>query len=160
MADYQSTHTGAEIDAGIDLLDKNSATSGQVLTADGVGGASWQNASGGSGGTQLYMHTIQITTGDTEIYNFISKQQSSIISYADFETFILSGDWQFISGRRMHGTEIISMNVYFNTDSGEALLNTIAITEYNQDGNTVVYTEDILGDLGNAISYNDEVTPL
>lgn len=47
MANYQSTHTGAEIDAGIDLLDKNSATQGQVLTANGAGGASWQNASGG-----------------------------------------------------------------------------------------------------------------
>lgn len=40
---YQSVHSGAEIDAGIDLLDKNSATQGQVLTANGTGGASWQN---------------------------------------------------------------------------------------------------------------------
>lgn len=45
MATYQSTHTGAEIDAGIDLLDKNNATEGQVLTANGTGGATWQNAS-------------------------------------------------------------------------------------------------------------------
>lgn len=44
MANYQSTHTGAEIDAGIDLLNSNSATSGQVLTANGTGGASWQDA--------------------------------------------------------------------------------------------------------------------
>ena len=43
MAKYQSTHTGAEIDAGIDLLNSNSATSGQVLTANGTGGASWQD---------------------------------------------------------------------------------------------------------------------
>ena len=48
MANYQSTHTGAEIDAGINLLDKNSATQGQVLTANGTGGANWQNASGGA----------------------------------------------------------------------------------------------------------------
>lgn len=47
MVNYQSIHTGAEIDAGIDLLNNNSATSGQVLTANGAGGASWQNASGG-----------------------------------------------------------------------------------------------------------------
>lgn len=55
MANYQSTHTGTEIDAGIDLLDKNSATAGQVLTANGTGGASWQNASGsgGSSGTSI-----------------------------------------------------------------------------------------------------------
>ena len=50
MANYQSTHTGAQIDAGIDLLDSNSATEGQVLTANGTGGASWQNAKGGKDG--------------------------------------------------------------------------------------------------------------
>lgn len=50
MANYQSTHTGAQIDAGIDLLDSNSATQGQVLTANGTGGATWQNASGGKDG--------------------------------------------------------------------------------------------------------------
>ena len=49
MANYQSTHTGAQIDAGIDLLGNNSATQGQVLTANGTGGASWQNAGGGGG---------------------------------------------------------------------------------------------------------------
>lgn len=44
MAKYQSTHTGAQIDEGIDLLGSNSATQGQVLTANGTGGASWQDA--------------------------------------------------------------------------------------------------------------------
>lgn len=39
-------------------IDSESATSGQVLTANGTGGASWQNASGG--GTQLYMHAISL----------------------------------------------------------------------------------------------------
>ena len=43
MANYQSTHTGAQIDEGIDLLGSNSATQGQVLTANGTGGASWQD---------------------------------------------------------------------------------------------------------------------
>ena len=60
MANYQSTHTGSEIDAGINLLENNSATSGQVLTANGTGGASWQNASGGSGSGTLYSHNIKI----------------------------------------------------------------------------------------------------
>lgn len=46
MKNYQSTHTGAEIDAGIDLLDNNTATDGQVLTANGTGGATWQDAKG------------------------------------------------------------------------------------------------------------------
>lgn len=192
MANYQSTHTGAEIDAGIDLLDKNNATNGQVLTANGIGGASWQNASGGTtveanptlsgteadltglsvngtkykvpsggsgGGTQLYLHQITITTGDPELYVFISKSQTIITSYADFETFILSGDWQFIYGHRNHANETISINVRLATGGAgkEAVLNSIGITEYN---GTFVYTEDILAGLRSAIDYSDEVTPL
>lgn len=53
MATYQSTHTGAEIDAGIDLLDKNNATEGQVLTANGTGGATWEDVK-----NEFYLHTI------------------------------------------------------------------------------------------------------
>ena len=156
MANYQSTHTGAEIDAGIDLLDKNSATSGQVLTANGTGGASWQNA---SGGTQLYLHQITITSGDPELYAFISKSQTKITSYADFETFILSGDWQFIYGHRNPTNVTISINVRLGTGGAgkEAVLNSIGLTEY--DG-TFVYTANILNDLRSAIDYSDEVTPL
>lgn len=59
MANFKLTQTGEQIQADLNLLDSNSATSGQVLTANGTGGASWQNASGGSGGgTQLYLHEI------------------------------------------------------------------------------------------------------
>ena len=45
MANFKLTQTGEQIQADLDLLDKNSATQGQVLTADGTGRASWQNAS-------------------------------------------------------------------------------------------------------------------
>ena len=68
MANYQSTHTGAEIDAGIDLLNNNSATEGQVLTANGTGGASWQNASGGGG--SLYLHFIRMYKNQTGIVEY------------------------------------------------------------------------------------------
>ena len=50
MANFKLTQTKEQIQADLDLLDKNSATAGQVLTANGTGGASWQNASGGGGG--------------------------------------------------------------------------------------------------------------
>ena len=65
MANFKLTQTKEQIQADLNLLDSNSATAGQVLTANGTGGASWQNAaSGGSGGgTQLYMHSISITAG-------------------------------------------------------------------------------------------------
>lgn len=87
MANFKLTQTGEQIQADLDLLDKNSATQGQVLTADGTGGASWQDASVGTevvanpnlsgsetaltglevsgtkykvsaGGTKMYMHSI------------------------------------------------------------------------------------------------------
>lgn len=51
MANFKLTQTGEQIQADLDLLDKNSATAGQVLTANGTGGASWQDASGG--GTEV-----------------------------------------------------------------------------------------------------------
>ena len=44
MANFKLTQTGEQIQADLDLLDKNGATQGQVLTANGTGGASWQNA--------------------------------------------------------------------------------------------------------------------
>ena len=50
MANFKLTQTKEQIQADLDLLDKNSATQGQVLTANGTGGASWQNASGGTDG--------------------------------------------------------------------------------------------------------------
>ena len=50
MANFKLTQTKEQIQADLDLLDKNTATAGQVLTANGTGGASWQNAAGGGGG--------------------------------------------------------------------------------------------------------------
>ena len=49
MANTQLTQTGAQVQADLNLLDSNSATSGQVLTADGSGGCAWATPSGGSG---------------------------------------------------------------------------------------------------------------
>lgn len=50
MANYKLNQTGEQIQNALNLIDSNAATSGQVLTADGNGGASWQDASGGGGG--------------------------------------------------------------------------------------------------------------
>ena len=78
MANFKLTQTKEQIQADLDLLDKNTATAGQVLTANGTGGASWQNAaSGGSGGgTQLYRHVInnnvQIISTRSAVYSGIN----------------------------------------------------------------------------------------
>lgn len=50
MANFKLTQTKEQIQADLNLLDKNTATAGQVLTANGTGGASWQNAAGGADG--------------------------------------------------------------------------------------------------------------
>lgn len=47
MANFKLTQTKEQIQADLNLLDNNSATQGQVLTANGTGGASWQNAASG-----------------------------------------------------------------------------------------------------------------
>lgn len=72
MAKYQSTHTGAEIDAGIDLLNSNSATSGQVLTANGTGGASWQDVDDG--------FVAKVTTGNrNQAYTVDTNNQQTMM---------------------------------------------------------------------------------
>ena len=49
MANTTLTQTGAQVQADLNLLDNNQATSGQVLTADGSGGCAWASPSGGGG---------------------------------------------------------------------------------------------------------------
>lgn len=63
MANFKLTQTGEQIQEDLNLLDNNSATNGQVLTADGSGGASWKTPSGGggSGSGGLYYHRISVS---------------------------------------------------------------------------------------------------
>ena len=70
MANFKLTQTKEQIQADLDLLDKNTATAGQVLTANGTGGASWQNASGGSGGVSIgggYRITSSVNSSGAKI---------------------------------------------------------------------------------------------
>ena len=71
MANFKLTQTKEQIQADLDLLDKNTATAGQVLTANGTGGASWQNAAGGgSGGVSIgggYRITSSVNSSGAKI---------------------------------------------------------------------------------------------
>lgn len=100
MATYQSTHTGAEIDAGIDLLDKNSATQGQVLTANGTGGATWQNASGGSGGgfTPRLLYSAENITNMGGGYTLTREEMRFKLNAG------ASSDWQFTANVKCYLT--------------------------------------------------------
>lgn len=88
MASYQSKHTGAQIDAGIDLLDKNTATAGQVLTANGTGGASWQNAAGGVDGKSV----VYIVPNETLIYDDVTLD-SNIDSEIPITSVTIDDTW-------------------------------------------------------------------
>lgn len=108
MADYNSTYTGAEVDASVaksqgipsatdvtsavnkslalapatdinEAIQPAAASAGDVWTADGDGGAAWVAPSGG--GSQLYQHYIRMN-GSTEYYDF-----SFISSDSQFTTF-------------------------------------------------------------------------
>ena len=57
------------------------ATAGQVLTADGANGVSWQTP---SGGTQKYMHYVRIkNNNDNILFSYISEKSTSSTTLAD-----------------------------------------------------------------------------
>lgn len=64
MADFVLNQSGQQIQDDLDLLDSNNATQGQVLTADGQGGASWQNGGGGTPANMMTTNTSQTVTGE------------------------------------------------------------------------------------------------
>ena len=69
-------------------INSQSATNGQVLTADGSGGATWQNASGGS----LYLHSFLLLSSSSYqiVLNVISTANTSISTLSDLQTFLFN----------------------------------------------------------------------
>lgn len=68
MANFTLDQTGQEIQDILDTVGNNEATQGQVLTADGNGGASWQNASG----EHLYEHIVSFYSNKLFQYIYIT----------------------------------------------------------------------------------------
>lgn len=93
MTNYKLNQTGEQIQNALNLIDSNTATSGQVLTADGNGGASWQDASGG-GGTQLYRHILKFTDKAGRNYPiqilFYCDKSSTFVSISELRTYLQS----------------------------------------------------------------------
>lgn len=85
--------TGGISSVKAENVDSESATNGQVLTADGSGGASWQNASGGE---KLYIHTIAFggsgpsggTVSNTKYCKIYSKRQTVFSSMAELGQYL------------------------------------------------------------------------
>lgn len=113
-------------------INSQTATNGQVLTANGSGGASWQNASGGS---QLYQHRIsfEFNNAMTGHFEYISNSATPISSYVDWRAILTTlvnlhcvgfvydtNEWKvctdfFLSGSNMYavcaGTSAFGKNI-------------------------------------------------
>lgn len=79
MAKYNSPYTGKQIDESVELLKNNTASVGQILTADGEGGASWvtpeMEEEESSSSVKLYKHSIKFSIGmlaHSSVYEIIS----------------------------------------------------------------------------------------
>ena len=76
LTNNSGTPTWAAGSGGGSYPEPTSATSGQVLTADGIGGASWQTPSGG-GGTTIYKKTSTVEYDDKSDMYYASVEPFS-----------------------------------------------------------------------------------
>ena len=114
MANFKLTQTKEQIQADLDLLDKNTATAGQVLTANGTGGASWQNAAGGGVPGKSLVYIVPNATMTDNDVNLASNLNSEIpITSVTIDDTWLVGDNAIIpyfnstcSANRILGGEI------------------------------------------------------
>ena len=108
MANFKLTQSKEQIQADLNLLDSNTATNGQVLTANGTGGASWQNASGGGGGgvseiangftvTVLYNYSDGLTFYDKDGNSHTGTGTFYNINYIEIKGMLWS-NYQIITG--------------------------------------------------------------
>lgn len=104
MANYQSTHTGAQIDAGVDKANKalvkpDSApqstslvavdtTNTQTMLAIGDGLSVENGALKAAGGTKMYHHSVGIVTNDnTNIQIGVHSSQSEAFTIETFHNY-------------------------------------------------------------------------
>ena len=92
MANFKLTQTKEQIQADLDLLDKNTATAGQVLTANGTGGASWQNVKPGHDGVPGKNVLYVIPNGTFQ--NDDASLNSSINSTLNITVATIDSDWR------------------------------------------------------------------
>lgn len=119
MANFKLTQTKEQIQADLNLLDNNTATAGQVLTANGTGGASWQNAA--SGKSLVYIVPNETLT-DNDV-NLAANIGSEIpIANVTIDDTWLIGDNAIIpyfnstcAGNRILGGEITYLDAASNS---------------------------------------------
>lgn len=117
------------------------ATNGQVLTANGSGGASWQNA----GGSQLYQHNISYYHNGTSsvcAFSFINNVSSA---YTTFD-----GIRNALSNIGVDGTKGISCSGVINSTNIIGYINVIGTNIYAEakpTGSNLSQSSPIINDL-------------
>lgn len=138
-------------------INSGSASNGQVLTANGSGGASWQTA----GGSQLYKHNFQIVKSNTYSLTFIliTDNATPITNWYDIvikirtQGYNTSTQLLSVNGKIVKNSAVYSSNgVYCPTGI------TQLYAQYIDDTNNTISLSDLL--LDSATNVYDKVVTL
>ena len=153
MANFKLNQTGEQIQADLNLLDSNSATQGQVLTANGTGGATWQNASG----TQLYKHNITVDTNDGYNFRFslYTADSDSYSSYSAVCTYMFDhGSTFYLSGIVNYNSNSYPLMWIIAGSADNMEFHYLEISQESAYMSSTIVGTDII------VSIDDTVTPL
>ena len=125
-------------------ITSSGATSGQVLQADGSGGASWQNA----GGSTKYQHNISITRSEYNIwFNFITDSSTPISTSSALKTVLNDlGFNNYVNNLLANG--------YYNLSTNYCIVHSI----YNENNNLLIYYTDVTNNSFSSISISNPST--
>ena len=135
----------------VEYIKSTGASNGQVLTADGSGGASWQNASGGS---QLYMHCINISTSKIQLNVTIINDNNTPINTRNLFAGYLHNfglNKQIMATGMYNESSTVKRNIIGVQTSGFA---TSFNVMYFDDSAVQIYTES------NTNTYTDNIITL
>lgn len=131
-------------------VDSGTATNGQVLTADGNGGASWQNA--GGGGSTLYRHSIYFRNGTGTSYvacEIINKESTAYTKntfgqymFDNFNNIEITAHGLYVNNQIISilGANSTAINAYYFTSGQNRGLIGFGLTgasEFNDSVSTV-----------------------
>lgn len=130
--------TGGLQEVKANNVNSETATSGQVLTADGSGGASWQNA--GSGGDKLYRHNINYK--NTINFTIINRSQASLTGEAINDYLKANGDIPiFYLEKSASSAQGDALDFYYRFSKGTTKPNRyFIVVKGSYDGTQVIFS--------------------
>lgn len=125
-----------------DSINSESATSGQVLTADGTGRASWETPSGGS----LYYHYIYLSRSTTNIVKvttcIISPSSTPMTTLADLKDYVKNKGNIIATGYIYTNKSYYATNFYYSSGNDALYVNGYTYNS-NYSGNVEPANYDI-----------------